>query len=179
MIEELLSSARNSMNENGRIYFGTFPSEVRPEHVSPEALRLIKKFCNNDNVVMGAQSGSDTVLTKTHRGHDVECIRRAVRYCVEEKFLPNVDLIFGLPGETSDDLKATLDLAEELTSLGARIHGHTFMPLPGTPLKNAPPGKISPEIETRLHKMVSRGKLYGQWNEQRSIAGQLSAGRVS
>ena len=173
-IEELLSSARNQMRADGRLYFGTFPSEVRPEHVTPEALRLIKKFCNNDNIVMGAQSGSDAVLTKTHRGHDVECIRRAVRYCVEEKFLANVDLIFGLPGETSDDLKATLGLAEELTTIGARIHGHTFMPLPGTPLKNAPPGIIPAEAETRLHKMISRGKLYGQWNEQKTFAQQLS-----
>ncbi len=178
-IEELLSSVRSNLRSDGRMYFGTFPSEVRPEHLTPEALRLIKKFCNNDNIVMGGQSGSLDVLNKTHRGHDVECIRRAVRYCVEEKLLPNVDLIFGLPGETPEDLQATLELAEELTSLGARIHGHTFMPLPGTPLKHAPPGRITPDIETKLHKLVSRGKMYGQWNEQRHIADKLSAVRPS
>lgn len=174
-IEELLSSVHASLKSNGRLFFGTFPSEVRPEHVSPEALRLIKKFCSNNNIVMGGQSGSEDVLKKTHRGHDVESIRRAVRYCVEEGFLPNVDLIFGLPGETPKDLKATLDLADELTASGARIHGHTFMPLPGTPLKNAPPGHIPPEVEDKLHKLIARGKLYGQWKTQKSIAHTLSA----
>ena len=124
---------------------------------------------------MGGQSGSENVLKKNHRGHDVESIRRAVRYCVEEGFLPNVDLIFGLPDETDRDLKATLELADELTSLGARIHGHTFMPLPGTPLKNAPPGHIPPEAEDKLHKLIARGKLYGQWKTQKSIAHTLSA----
>lgn len=173
-IEELLSSAHACLKPKGRIFFGTFPSEVRPEHVSPEALKLIKKFCSNNNIVMGGQSGSADILKKTHRGHDVESIRRAVRYCVEENFLPNVDLIFGLPGETPQDLKATLDLADELTALGARIHGHTFMPLPGTPLKNAPPGLIPPEAENKLHKLIARGKLYGQWKEQRSIAQEIS-----
>lgn len=76
-IEELLSSVHASLKSNGRLFFGTFPSEVRPEHVTPDALRLIKKFCSNNNIVMGGQSGSEDVLKKTHRGHDVESIRRA------------------------------------------------------------------------------------------------------
>ena len=173
-IEELLSSVHASLKSDGRLFFGTFPSEVRPEHVSPKALKIIKKYCSNNNIVMGGQSGSANVLNKNHRGHDVESIRRAVRYCVEEGFLPNVDLIFGLPGETPRDLKATLELADELTTLGARIHGHTFMPLPGTPLKNALPGHITQEAENKLHKLIARGKLYGQWKTQKSIAHELS-----
>ena len=35
-IEELLSSIRRTLGKNGRIFFGTFPSELRPEHVSQE-----------------------------------------------------------------------------------------------------------------------------------------------
>jgi B12-binding domain/radical SAM domain protein len=43
-IEELLASVRAIVKDRGRIFFGTFPSEVRPEHVSPEALRLLKRY---------------------------------------------------------------------------------------------------------------------------------------
>lgn len=119
------------------------------------------------------------MLDKLHRGHDVESIRRAVRYCAEEGFLPNVDFIFGLPGETRDDIRASLALADELTAKGARIHGHTFMPLPGTPLKNAPAGYVDQETRSHLHKFVAKGKLYGQWNEQLEIAHALASRQIS
>ncbi|MBX7153051.1 TIGR04013 family B12-binding domain/radical SAM domain-containing protein [bacterium] len=178
-IEHLLSSVHKTIAGQGRIFFGTFPSEVRPEHVTPEALRLIKKYCHNDNILMGAQSGSSSMLDKLHRGHDVESIRRAVRYCIEEGFLPNVDFIFGLPEETREDVRASLALADELTGMGARIHGHTFMPLPGTPLKNAPPGHVDQDTLSHLHKLVAKGKLYGQWNEQAKIAHSLASRQVS
>lgn len=176
-IEHLLSSVHGAIAGRGRIFFGTFPSEVRPEHVTPEALRIIKKYCHNDNILMGAQSGSLTMLDRLHRGHDVKCIQRAVRYCIEEGFLPNVDFIFGLPGETREDIRASLALADELTAMGARIHGHTFMPLPGTPLKYAPAGHVDNETLSHLHKLVAKGKLYGQWNEQAEIAHTLASRR--
>ncbi len=132
-IEELLSSLHRIAVGRGRIFFGTFPSEVRPEHVTPEALRILKKYVANNNILMGGQSGSNAVLRSMHRGHDVDSIRRAVRYGLEAGFLPQVDMIFGLPGETAEDVEATLKLADELAARGARIHGHTFMPLPGHP----------------------------------------------
>jgi B12-binding domain/radical SAM domain protein len=177
-IEELLSSLHRAASGKGRIFFGTFPSEVRPEHVSPEALQMLKKYVANDNLLMGGQSGSNSILHSMHRGHDVDSIRRAVRYCLEAGFFPQVDLIFGLPGETADDVEATLQLADELAGRGARIHGHTFMPLPGTPLKNAPPGHVAPEVAEKLYKLVSLGKLYGRWQDQASVAAELAAGRT-
>ena len=38
-----------------------------------------------------------------------------------------------------EDLEASLRFAAELADLGARIHAHTFMPLPGTPWRDAQP----------------------------------------
>ena len=59
----------------------------------------------------------------------------------------DLDFIFGLPGETPEDLEKTLDYFNEilLSSKKIRIHTHTFMPLPGTPYSNAPKGKVSKE----------------------------------
>lgn len=172
-IEELLSSIRRVLGERGRIFFGSFPSEVRPEHCSREALVLLRRYVANDNLIIGGQSGSKQILAASHRGHDVDCIVSAVKNTLDVGFIPNVDFIFGLPGENPGDVRASLHLAERLSDMGAKIHGHTFMPLPGTPWKNAPPGRLRPATLQQLKRLVSRGKLYGQWQQQVSIADEL------
>lgn len=172
-IESLLSSVREAMGKDGRIYFGTFPSEVRPEHVSSEVLRVVRRYANNDNIILGGQSGSQRILDATNRGHGVEDIERAAALCLENGFQPNVDFIFGLPGEGPDDVDASLALAERLARAGARIHGHTFMPLPGTPLRKAPAGKVAEQALERLHRLEAQGKLYGQWRRQEGLADEM------
>jgi len=169
-VEYLLGSIREVVKEKGRLYFGTFPSEIRPEHVTPEALRLIKKYCNNNNIIIGAQSGSQRILDLCHRGHTVAEVTRAVRLCREFGFEANVDIIFGLPGETDEDARLTLKLAEELIGYGAYIHSHYFMPLPGTPYQNATPGEMSAESLQVIRDMGFSGKLYGQWKKQKEIS---------
>lgn len=173
-IEELLASIRRVLGDKGRIFFGTFPSEVRPEHVTREVLLLLKKYVSNNNIIIGAQSGSQRILTICRRGHTVDDIISAVKISLEVGFVPNVDLIFGLPGERASDMKSTLKLAEQLSDMGARIHGHTFMPLPGTPFKNAPAGMIWKATMRKLKRLESRGKLYGQWKPQIAIAESLT-----
>jgi B12-binding domain/radical SAM domain protein len=174
-VEELLATCREGIGPDGRVFFGSFPSEIRPEHVSREALRLVKRYCANTNIIVGAQSGSDRVLGAAKRGHGVEEVRRAVRLGVEEGFRINVDMIFGMPGENGDDVAASLGLARELADLGARIHAHTFMPLPGTPWRDAPPGDVDPATIREVDRLSQRGALYGHWQKQRDHAVRLAA----
>jgi B12-binding domain/radical SAM domain protein len=174
-VEEMLASCKEGIGPNGRVFFGSFPSEIRPEHVSRDALRLVKRYCANNNIIVGAQSGSDRVLGAAKRGHDTEEVRRAVRLGVEEGFRINVDMIFGMPGENRDDVDASLGLARELADLGARIHAHTFMPLPGTPWRDAPPGDVDPETIREVDRLSQRGALYGHWQKQRDHAARLAA----
>jgi B12-binding domain/radical SAM domain protein len=172
-VEELLAALRESMGPDGRIFFGTFPSEVRPEHVTPESLALLERSVDNDNLIIGGQSGSNRILQSTHRGHDTEAVVRAVRIAVEAGFLPNVDFILGMPGEEREDVDATLGLMEQLSELGARVHGHTFMPLPGTPYRDAPAGRVDEETQRRLDRLASQGRLYGHWKQQATLAEQI------
>ncbi|MGI5236964.1 TIGR04013 family B12-binding domain/radical SAM domain-containing protein [Dactylosporangium sp. CA-139066] len=174
-VEELLASCKEGIGADGRVFFGSFPSEIRPEHMSVEALRLVRKYCANDNLIVGAQSGSERVLDAAKRGHDVESVRRAVRLGIAEGFRINVDMIFGMPGEEPADAEASLRLAEELAALGARIHSHVFMPLPGTPWRDAPPGDVDPETIRAVSRLAQRGALYGHWQKQREHAAQLAA----
>jgi len=176
-VEELLSAVREEIGPDGKIFFGTFPSEVRPEHVTTEALVLLRKYIDNDNLVIGGQSGSQRVLDSTKRDHTVEDVLRASRIAVENGFVPNVDFLFGLPSEDETDHAATVRLMQQLTELGARVHSHTFMPLPGTPLRDAEPGSVAAPIARELMQLETRGRAYGQWRAQIVSAERLAQRR--
>lgn len=169
-IGELLRSVKKILGKESRIFFGSFPSEVRPEQVTKKALDLIKKYCNNSNLIIGAQSGSQRVLDRIRRGHDVEDTKFAVKLAIENGFDVNIDFIFGLPGEKKADREKTYHLMEELINIGATIHGHAFMPLPGTPFSREMPAMLGTEGIKRLKKLESKKKLYGSWESQQSKA---------
>ncbi len=175
-VEDLLGSVRALIGPQRRLYFGTFPSEVRPEHVSAKALQLIARYASNRTLILGGQSGSDAVLAATARGHDAATVERAVALCVEHGFVPHVDYLFGLPGEDAAAVDATLAQMQRLVARGARVHGHTFMPLPGTPLRHAPPGVLAPAVERRMRTLVAKGAAYGQWEQQAVVAQALARG---
>jgi B12-binding domain/radical SAM domain protein len=176
-VEALLASVREGAGPDAKIYFGTFPSEIRPEHVTPRALEILARWVDNRTLVIGGQSGSDRVLAETRRGHTVEDVIRAVRLSVEAGFRPDVDFILGLPGEEESDRVLSMQLAERLVAMGARVHSHAFMPLPGTPLRDATPAPIEPETMIAMARLESKGKAYGQWRRQLVTAEDLVRAR--
>ncbi len=160
-IEVLLKNVRKILGSRGRIFFGTFPSEVRPEYINKDTIQLIQKYANNDNIVIGAQSGSQRILDLCHRQHSVSDIYNAVKITTDAGLKANVDFIFGLPNENKEDIKETAKLIEDLIRMGAKIHSHIFTPLPGTPFKNCSYGKIAKEIKTLLNKYIAKGLIWG------------------
>jgi B12-binding domain/radical SAM domain protein len=173
-VEELLDGVRRELPPHGRIFFGSFPSEVRPEHVTHEAMALLRRYVANDNIIIGAQSGSDAVLAAAGRGHGTAPVREAVRIAVEHGFRPNVDFIFGMPSEERADQQASLALAADLAEAGARIHAHTFMPLPGTPWRDASPAFIPVETMRDLDRLARQGASYGHWRKQAEHSARLA-----
>ena len=155
-VERLLRSL------DGRVYFGTFPGEVRPECISRQSVELVVDHCANTRLHFGAQSGSDAVLRRLHRGHTVEDVVRAFDLCREHGLVPVVDFILGLPFESDDDQRATLELVE-MVARGGKAHIHYFMPLPGTPLQYARPRPLLPEAEKVLGKLALDGRITGSW----------------
>jgi len=170
-LEHLLRETAALMGQE-RVYLGSFPSEVGPETVTPEAVALVRRYCGNDNLIFGAQTGSDRLLRSLRRRHTVADIYRAAKAIISGGFTPIVDFIFGLPGEEPEDIAATVRLMEDLVALGAVLHTHTFMPLPGTPLEDAPPGWVDPALHPMLDRLASMGHQIGQWRKQEEIAHQ-------
>jgi B12-binding domain/radical SAM domain protein len=156
-IEHLFKKLKNT------IYFGTFPSEVRPEFICPESLSLINRYCSNTRLHFGAQSGSDAVLARLHRGHTTGDVIRAVELCHESGITPIVDFIVGLPFETDEDQQETCDLIRWVARFG-KVHVHRFIPLPGTPLFGTIARPLLKETEKLCGKLALAGRLTGSWN---------------
>ncbi|HBF11109.1 TIGR04013 family B12-binding domain/radical SAM domain-containing protein [Thermotoga neapolitana] len=168
-IEELLYGLKKVGVEE--IYFGTFPSEVRPESVTDEVLKVVKKYVKNRSIVIGAQSGSDRVLKIIKRGHTVEQVEEAIEKIAFHGFTPHVDFIFGFPFETKEDIEMTFNFIMRIVErYGAKIHAHTFMPLPGTELFRAGPGRLTKDHYRFLGRLASKGILDGYWLKQETLS---------
>jgi len=174
-LRALLSGARQVLGRQGRIFFGSFPSEVRPEHVTPETVALVREFADNDNLVFGAQTGSPRMLEKCRRMHTMEDVYRAARLTVEAGLEAYVDFIFGLPGEEEEDIRLTMVAMQDLAKIGATVHAHTFMPLPGTPFAGASAGKVVPQMRRQMEMLISRGHAFGEWQRQQHEAERIAA----
>jgi radical SAM superfamily enzyme YgiQ (UPF0313 family) len=57
--------------------------------------------------------------------------------------------------------------------MGTTIHSHTFMPLPRTPLADAPPDWVTPEVESILGRLSKDGLHTGQWRKQEELAATI------
>lgn len=168
-VSTLLVTLRRTLGKRGRIFFGSFPSEIRPEFISNEALALLKDTVDNRTIVIGAQSGSQMLLQRMRRGHTPEDVLSACEIIRRWGFQAVVDFIFGCPEETEEDFLATVHLIEKLITLGATIRAHTFLPLPGTPWGEKKPSPIPPWGKKLLSSLAREGKLKGQWQTQEAM----------
>ncbi len=171
---ELIDRLQEIRRLGGKIYLGTFPSEVRPEHVTSELIREIRGKVDNKRIIIGAQTGSERLLKLLGRGHTPQDVIDAVEILIKYGFKVDVDYIFGLPWENEDDIEATINHMRRVTSLGGRVHAHVFLPLPGTPLAWAPPGRIPAVVRRFIYRLLGQGCLYGQWEKQEKLASRIA-----
>jgi radical SAM superfamily enzyme YgiQ (UPF0313 family) len=174
-LESLLAAMRETLGSDGRLFFGTFPSEVRPEHVTRDTVDLMKRYADNDYLIIGAQSGSEKVLERCGRGHGVAEIFTAASLVTGAGLKAHVDFIFGLPGETPEELKSTIRVMRELAAMGALVHAHTFLPLPQTRFAKEPPGRVPGRLRPVMKELARTGVLYGTWRQQEVEAERIAS----
>lgn len=161
-INNLLETLKKTYN-NKNIFFGTFPSEVRPEYINETLLDMIHKYCNNRSINIGVQSGSNRILKEISRAHTIEDVYNHIQICFDNDIIPIVDFIFGFPFETIEDLKESLLLIKWICKHNGKIRSHFFSPLPNTKYYNLIPKNIPREISYELGRMALNGNLSGRW----------------
>ena len=113
-----------------RIKFTTsFPRDFHPDIV--DAIDENENLCNW--VHLPVQSGSDRVLKGMKRGHTIDSYLRKIDRIRESKreISLTTDIIVGFPGETDEDFRDTVRMAEYCDFDSAYVF--RYSPRPGTP----------------------------------------------
>jgi len=114
---QLLSAVQPYITE-GKV--DTIRLSTRPDCIDPAICRLLQEY-NVGVVELGAQSFSDRVLQKSLRGHNAEHIRYAFGLLREAGMQVGLQLMPGLPGESSGSflrgIDAVINLRPDLVRL--------------------------------------------------------------
>jgi oxygen-independent coproporphyrinogen III oxidase len=102
--------------------------EVDPRVTTQEQLVVLRKIGFN-RISMGVQDFDKTVQKAVHREQSFEQTKAIIDGSRELGFLSvNVDLIYGLPHQTTDSFRHTLDLVHELRPDRIAYYGYAHVP---------------------------------------------------
>ncbi len=105
-----------------------FTVEANPETVSPGILETLRSGRVN-RLSIGCQSFNERHLKTLERWHDPASVVRAVELARDAGITNiNLDLIFGIPGQTLDEWRADLDAALALQPTHLSCYGLTYEP---------------------------------------------------
>ena len=97
---------------------------TRPDCVDEAILNLLEDYARNYLIWLeyGLQSVHDRTLKLINRGHDVNCFIQAVNATQNRNIKICAHIIFGLPGETKQDMLDAAKLIGDLNIDGVKIH---------------------------------------------------------
>lgn len=105
--------------------FREFIVSTRPDSIADDVCRLLSSYQTKEMEVwieLGLQSANDDSLKAINRGHDTKSYIDAVKRIHDYGMQVSTHVILGLPGETLDDYKRTIDVVNEVGSEGVKIH---------------------------------------------------------
>ena len=106
--------------------------ESNPGEVDLQYLTKLVKLGFN-RISFGVQTFDDKALTMLHRSHDGEKAKQAVYDAKEAGFTDiNIDLIYGLPRQTLEDIQHNLDIVKDLpinhiSTYGLQVEVGTYL----------------------------------------------------
>jgi radical SAM superfamily enzyme YgiQ (UPF0313 family) len=109
-------------------------SFARVDTVSEEILSRMKD-AGCSAVSFGIESANPQILNTIKKGITREQVVAAVEMCRQAGITPFASFILGLPGETPQTIRETLDFGEELKALGLSFGFHLLAPFPGTEIR--------------------------------------------
>jgi oxygen-independent coproporphyrinogen-3 oxidase len=93
----------------------------RPDTITKRKLEIISRS-GADRICINPQSMSGKVLSAIGRKHTPEDVQEAVRHIKRTGASLNMDIIAGLPEDTSDGFRKTLDTVLELAPSSVTVH---------------------------------------------------------
>ncbi|MDQ7780778.1 MAG: radical SAM protein [Planctomycetota bacterium] len=115
-----------------RLRFPWYPrGGLRVDRVEPGLLRMMRR-AGCYRIPFGIESGSQRVLDVIRKKITLDQARNAVRWAKAAGLQTECYFMLGLPSETEEDLKRTIEFAIELDPDYAKFA--TTIPLPGTPM---------------------------------------------
>jgi anaerobic magnesium-protoporphyrin IX monomethyl ester cyclase len=106
-------------------------SFARADTVSMDLLKKMRQ-AGCYAIAFGFESANPDILKTIRKGITAEQMTEAVRMCVEADIIPHGSFILGLPGETPQTMKETIDFERYLDDMGALVGSHFLAPFPGT-----------------------------------------------
>jgi anaerobic magnesium-protoporphyrin IX monomethyl ester cyclase len=104
---------------------------ARVDTVSPELLQIMKS-AGCTMLCFGIESGNQEILDTVKKKTTLDKIEKAVAMCKDAGIVPMASYIMGLPGETPETARQTLEFARKLCS----SYGyHILAPFPGTEVR--------------------------------------------
>ena len=124
---------------------------ARVDTVDAELLAWMRKT-GCERILFGAESGSPDILRRVRKGITPEQTRRAVQMTREAGIGVLASFVLGLPGETPETLRQTLEFAD---SLGVPYSLNLLTPYVGTEIRER-------AAEWGIHILSNDWHLYGQ-----------------
>jgi len=141
-------------------------SFARVDTISREVLERMKQ-AGCATVSFGVESANAGILETIKKGITTEQVIEAVRMCRDAGIAPHASFILGLPGETPDTLKETIDFADRIGQLGAFYGFHLLAPFPGT--------EVCDESDRLGLKILTRD--WSEYHANRAVVETAEVGR--
>jgi radical SAM superfamily enzyme YgiQ (UPF0313 family) len=112
----------------------SWTSFARVDTVSEDVL-VKMKAAGCHTVSFGIESGNADMLKRIRKGITLDQVVSAVEMCNRAGVTPHASFILGLPGETTETLKDSIEFGDQLSKIGV-MHGfHILAPFPGTDVR--------------------------------------------
>ncbi|HZL82043.1 MAG TPA: MiaB/RimO family radical SAM methylthiotransferase [Candidatus Deferrimicrobium sp.] len=161
MLSVLLDSMLRALETAG------LPTRVRVSSLNPDAITeaLVSQFANHAQLCpqlhLPLQSGSDAVLQRMRRPYTSKDLLGSVQRlrADDPSFALTTDVIVGFPGETEQDLQATLDVIR--LAAFAKVHVFPYSPRPFTPAAREEHQVPAEVVKERLHRVLEVAEQTG------------------
>ncbi len=140
--------------------------------VNEYVAEVLGRYLRGSVIYIGLESGDNDLLRRVGRPCTVEECLRAIDLLRRYGLRPYVYLMHGIPGETDDSLRKSIEVVDKLENLGVeKIVLYRFRPLPGSAFEKAP--RPLPAIKRPVaRELYERVKMFNE-SRKNELVGKI------